>query len=402
MAGEEDKQATNSTKSNLHPVYTVSNIQHKVRVLDGTKVTYAQWVKLFTLHAKGYKVLDHINGAPPPATTDPTYESWSEIDAHVLQWIYGTLSDDLLARVLEDNSTALQAWTRVKNIFLNNKGSQSSAALEHEFDNLKLESMPSLDAYCQKLSELAGQLKDVDASMTEQRLVLQLVRGLPPSYDTVASYIHQTLPNFETAHRMLQLEQHRKAARDTPSSAEVLVAPSSPTRDTSKWSEQPKETSCNNHRGNGGRMNSQRGSNSRGGRNNQGGNTAPAAPDSSPTAQWVPNSWMGPSPPPPYPYPAASGWVQPWHGPWPSPFPPPQARPQSTHSRPCSGQQQAQAYITELGALMGLNSEFQATSVEQGDGQWFMDTGDSSHLTSDAGPSDWNYDTEEQYDFEEQ
>ncbi|XP_074284086.1 uncharacterized protein LOC141608642 [Silene latifolia] len=120
------------SKPGLHPVFTVTNIQNKIRVLDGTKVTYASWVRLFKLHARGYKVLSHIDGTPSPANTDASYDSWCEVDAHVLQWIYGTPSDELLPRVLEDESTARAAWSRVENIFNNNKGA-CAAALENEF-----------------------------------------------------------------------------------------------------------------------------------------------------------------------------------------------------------------------------------------------------------------------------
>ncbi|XP_074270896.1 uncharacterized protein LOC141594806 [Silene latifolia] len=119
MAG---KDTSTPPKSSLHPVYSVNNIQNKVRVLDGIKVSYASWVHLFTLHARGYKVLAHIDGTAPPAATDPTFDEWTEIDSHVLQWIYGTLSDDLLSRVLEPDTTARKTWLRVQNIFLNNKG----------------------------------------------------------------------------------------------------------------------------------------------------------------------------------------------------------------------------------------------------------------------------------------
>lgn len=92
MTGETSNNAAAETK--LHPIYTVSNIQHKVRILDGSKVTYSAWVKLFQLHARGYRVVHHIDGTPPPAKTDQTYAHWAKINAHVLQWIYGTVSDD--------------------------------------------------------------------------------------------------------------------------------------------------------------------------------------------------------------------------------------------------------------------------------------------------------------------
>ncbi|XP_023758855.1 uncharacterized protein LOC111907318 [Lactuca sativa] len=192
----------------LHLVYTVTNIQHKVRMLDGTKVSYSSWVKLFQLHAKGYKVMSHTDGTQSPAKTDTEYEAWAEIDAIVLQWIYGTLSDDLLVRVLVTESTAYEAWSRIKAIFLNNKGSRV-AALEHEFNNLTLKSMSSLEAYCQKLKELGSQLNDVDCPVNDQQLVLQLVRGLPAEYDIITSYINQILPTWETACSMLELEHHR-------------------------------------------------------------------------------------------------------------------------------------------------------------------------------------------------
>ncbi|XP_074301442.1 uncharacterized protein LOC141632830 [Silene latifolia] len=274
-----DKSPTR--KASLHPVFTVTNIQNKVRVLDGVKVSYASWVNLFTLHARGYKVLNHIDGTPAPAETDASYDSWTEVDAHVLQWIYGTLSDDLLSRVLEPDATAYQAWNHVKNIFLNNKGARA-AALEQEFSNLKLASLPSLDAYCQRLRQLAGQLKDVDAAVSEQRLVLKLVRGLPSEYDTVAAYINQTLPNFETARSMLELEQHRKSSRDDIETA--LVAP--PAASKPSWpdspidkqpSYQPRQQQNNRQGGRrGNNNNNNRGGYNRGGYNNKSSNNTGA------------------------------------------------------------------------------------------------------------------------------
>ncbi|XP_021996404.1 uncharacterized protein LOC110893617 [Helianthus annuus] len=145
---DKDTDTSNTAKPpvTLHPVYTVTDIQKKVRILDGTKVMYSAWVELFNLHARGYEVLDHIT-SEPPAKDDPSYAQWMKIDAIVLQWIYSTLSEEYLLRVLEEPSTALQVWNRVKAIFHNNKGPRC-AALQTRFVILKLSSMPSLEAYC--------------------------------------------------------------------------------------------------------------------------------------------------------------------------------------------------------------------------------------------------------------
>ncbi|XP_022031460.1 uncharacterized protein LOC110932434 [Helianthus annuus] len=169
------------TPKPLHPVYSVTHIQNKVRVLDGEKVTYSDWVKLFRLHAHAYEVLSHIDGTKPPAKSDPTYESWSKIDAIVLQWILGTLSDSYVKRVIEHVGT-----------------SQHIGTAQQAWDRLH--------------TDLADQLNDVDHPVTESRLVLQMVTGLPQEYDTVASFITQADESWDDARDMIEREQRRQAA----------------------------------------------------------------------------------------------------------------------------------------------------------------------------------------------
>ncbi|XP_074315515.1 uncharacterized protein LOC141651713 [Silene latifolia] len=120
--------------------------------------------------------------------------------------------------------------------FFTNKKRARAAVIEQEFSTLTLEAMPSLEAYCQRLKEIAVQLKDVDAAVTGQRLVLQLVCGLPSGYDATTAYINQTLPNLATACSMLEFEEHRQARREELSMA--LVALSSPITDASGWVDQ--------------------------------------------------------------------------------------------------------------------------------------------------------------------
>ncbi|XP_022018977.1 uncharacterized protein LOC110919005 [Helianthus annuus] len=201
------KSVTTDQKA-LHPIYSVTKIQNKVRTLDGVKVTYTSWVKLFKLHAKGYEVLDHIDGAEPPSKDDDSYDSWVKIDAIVLQWIYGTLSDDLLVRILDYETTAQQAWNKIQTIFQNNKNSRASS-LMHAFTTTTLASCSSLNDYFQKLKDIAEQLSDVDQSVTESRLVLQMVQGLPPEFDTTAQFINQSNTTWDDARDMIDREQRR-------------------------------------------------------------------------------------------------------------------------------------------------------------------------------------------------
>ncbi|XP_076930359.1 uncharacterized protein LOC143595129 [Bidens hawaiensis] len=98
----------------------------------------------------GFDVLQHIDGSSAPDVTSTEYLAWKKIDAIVLQWIYGRFSDKLFDQVLVDQSTTYEAWKRVENMFLNNKGSRA-AALQHELTNLTLAAMPSLEAYCQRV-----------------------------------------------------------------------------------------------------------------------------------------------------------------------------------------------------------------------------------------------------------
>uniref|UniRef100_A0A251TEV6 Gag-polypeptide of LTR copia-type n=1 Tax=Helianthus annuus TaxID=4232 RepID=A0A251TEV6_HELAN len=213
MADKQPSSADNPTKP-LHPVYTVTNIQNKVRVLDGDKVTYSDWVKLFKLHALAYDVLSHIDGSAPPSSTDPTYESWSKIDAIVLQWILGTLSDTYVKRVIDNVGTAQQAWDRLHTVFLNNKNARA-ATLEHAFTTTTMASCSSLNDYFQRMKDLADQLNDVDHPVSESRLVLQMVTGLPQEYDTVASFITQAEKSWDDARDMIEREQRRQAARQS-------------------------------------------------------------------------------------------------------------------------------------------------------------------------------------------
>lgn len=251
---ESSSSPENKLKEILHHCYSVTNIHTKVRTLDGKKITYSQWVKLFKLHVKAWKVYNHVDGTPPPDKSDSTHTLWTEIDAIVLQWIYATVSDEIFARIVVDETSAYATWNKIEEVFLNNKNARASA-LENDFTKLTLNGCGGLDEYCQKLKDIATQLADVGHPVTESRLVLQLVRGLPMELDTIGTLINQRVPSWDEARNDIYLEQQRQAARSGQNLSRdtALVHTQSTTTDrspTQHQSESQRPQYQSNYRGN--------------------------------------------------------------------------------------------------------------------------------------------------------
>jgi len=152
------------SKIEFHPVLAVSNIRNHIPIiLEMEKDQYGTWAELFCIHARSHRVLHHIvpsTRKEPPAVTDANHEQWSTLDATVLQWIYSTISTDLLTTILELNSTAMEAWNRLEDIFQDNQNVRA-VTLEQEFSNTRMEDFSNVFAYCQHLKMLSDQLSNV-------------------------------------------------------------------------------------------------------------------------------------------------------------------------------------------------------------------------------------------------
>jgi hypothetical protein len=113
--------ASATTSPPTHPAFTISNITNFIKItLSIEKGQYNTWSELFKIHARVHQVIDHIiptEAAPFPdlKTIDPNLWKW--LDVVVLQWIYDTMSDDLLHTIIERDSIAEQAWNQLFNIF---------------------------------------------------------------------------------------------------------------------------------------------------------------------------------------------------------------------------------------------------------------------------------------------
>ncbi|XP_074288076.1 uncharacterized protein LOC141613234 [Silene latifolia] len=113
-----------NNKKFFHPAYSVSNIKKFVQVtLKTENVHYASWAELFLNTARAFDVIDHIS--PPKDTVINKDTKWNRFDAVVKQWIYNTISLDLLHTILEPGETAQSAWDRLKDIFNDTKKSKA-------------------------------------------------------------------------------------------------------------------------------------------------------------------------------------------------------------------------------------------------------------------------------------
>ncbi|KAJ0431850.1 putative RNA-directed DNA polymerase [Helianthus annuus] len=228
----------------LHPAVTVSNIKHFVYVtLDNDAADYNMWSELFRIHCTAFLVADHLEPRPTKDTSSSSTEkqttssptdSWERLDAIVLQWIYGTISQGLLKTIIKKGTTAYDAWVAIKNLFQDNKATRA-LHLKQQFANTRLENFSSMNEYCQTLKVLADQLSNVDAAVDEQDLVLQTLAGLTEQYETVGTILQNTkpLPSFVEVRSQLCMNETTKANQAMHSANKAATAlhvhsPSSP------------------------------------------------------------------------------------------------------------------------------------------------------------------------------
>ncbi|XP_071688982.1 uncharacterized protein [Rutidosis leptorrhynchoides] len=158
-------------KQPFHPALTISNIKNLIPItLELNNSLYNSWSRLFKLHCTTYGVLDHIippiddsSSSDTTNTTNPNQDpQWLRLDAIVLQWIYGTLSTELLNTVMEqDETTAAAAW---------------------QFSTIKLDDFANVSAYCQQLKSLADQLMNVG-----DKLILEEIRKQKQAINTIGN-----------------------------------------------------------------------------------------------------------------------------------------------------------------------------------------------------------------------
>jgi len=192
----------------FHPALTITNVKSLIPItLDAEHGMYHSWAALFTILVRVHDLHHHII-SPTEANEVASYAAskaadptlWKRLDAAVLQWIYGTISTDLLHAILLKDDTAQGAWARLESMFQDNKVSRATH-LEEELADLNFENFSSIDSYCNHIKSLVDRLADVDAPLTNSRLVLKLTVGLPEAYAGIVDIIQnqEPLPLFASS-----------------------------------------------------------------------------------------------------------------------------------------------------------------------------------------------------------
>lgn len=210
-------------KPKFHPTLAITNVKNLIPImLDMESGQYHSWSALYKVQDRVHKVLDHIippsdeiGKASSKTIKDVDPDLWDRLDAVVLQWIYATISTDLLHSILEPDDTAVNAWNRLADMF-------------NQFTNTNLEDFSNTTAYCQHLKVVADQLAYVGAPVSDQRMVLKLIVGLTDAYSGFVTNIQQSdpLPSFAKARSKIALEETsmmKRAAHEGGSSGAMLV-----------------------------------------------------------------------------------------------------------------------------------------------------------------------------------
>nr|XP_020156766.2 arp2/3 complex-activating protein rickA-like [Aegilops tauschii subsp. strangulata] len=133
---------------------------------------------------------------------------WAAIEASLIRWFYLTVSPDIFHTVVSEDDDACAVWTKINNLFTDNK-LQRLVFLQQEFFGCHQDDS-SIDDYCMRLKRLADELRDISAKVSDALMLSTLTAGLNEDFGNVASNL-SLLPNptFQSVTAYLRLEEQR-------------------------------------------------------------------------------------------------------------------------------------------------------------------------------------------------
>ncbi|XP_062206168.1 uncharacterized protein LOC133908060 [Phragmites australis] len=189
-------------------------------VLNRASTQYSKWQGLFLTTLGKYALDDHIlHTGDPPA--DP---GWAHMDCTVRSWMYATISTDLLDDVMTPGTTARRVWLAIEDQFLGNKETRA-LILDDEFRNF-VQGDLSIAEYCRKLKSMADALGDLGEPVQDRTLVLSVLRGLNEKFGYMAALLkrQKPFPSFIEVRNDLLLEEITMTSKPGSTSTALLAA----------------------------------------------------------------------------------------------------------------------------------------------------------------------------------
>ncbi|KAE8766864.1 hypothetical protein D1007_61852 [Hordeum vulgare] len=199
-----------------HPIFGDHITNHIKFLLNPADHNYHKWKTFFLMVLLRYGV-SYLTEQPPPPNAPPAY---LELDAHVVLWIYATLSDTMCDHVV-GATTTFALWHKIKDFFLANRAARYMS-LNRQYRNLKQGDL-SVSEYARRMKLLTDGLADIDHAVTEVDLTTQFLHGLDKRLDTIRVVLgDQDLP-FDTVLSRVTLAEESQAQRAADESASAFA-----------------------------------------------------------------------------------------------------------------------------------------------------------------------------------
>ncbi|KAE8784453.1 hypothetical protein D1007_42010 [Hordeum vulgare] len=198
------------------PIFSDHITNHIKFLLNPADHNYHKWKTFFLMVLLRYGV-SYLIEQPPPANATAAY---LELDAHMVLWIYATLSDTMCDHVV-GATTTYALWHKIKEFFLANRVARYMI-LNRQYRNLKQGDL-SVTEYARRMKLLTDGLADIDHTVSEVDLTTQFLHGLDQLLDTIRVVPgDQGLP-FDTVLSRVTLAEESQQQRAAEESASAFA-----------------------------------------------------------------------------------------------------------------------------------------------------------------------------------
>ncbi|KAF5466071.1 hypothetical protein F2P56_016028 [Juglans regia] len=189
-----------SSNKTLNPLTNASNYINIKLTIDN----FLLWKAQIVPYLEGHQLFRYVDGSfpRPPALLDdksnPAHLQWHLQDKLIVSTINSSLSDSVLAQVL-DCSTSCEVWTTLQNLF----AAKSSAHLIHtkyQLATLK-KGAESITDYYNKARSLASTLSAAGRPLDDSELAIYLLAGLGTDYESLVTSL-TTRPDALSPHQL--------------------------------------------------------------------------------------------------------------------------------------------------------------------------------------------------------